>query len=133
LRADPFHPDEGGDICRQDLSFYNSHTTSHPKRRHFSYSPPRKPEIQQNVVTVFSTGGRSVGIVRSRTKGHGVCLFVVQHCIRPVTLFQGTASEATLVALLGAKAKALRRAKQDHPEWSEAIVISKLVGYASSK
>jgi hypothetical protein len=48
-------------------------------------------------------------------------------------LLQGTASEATLVALLGAKAKALRKAKQDHPEWSEAIIISKLVGYASSK
>jgi hypothetical protein len=50
-----------------------------------------------------------------------------------VILLQGTASEATLVALLGAKAKALRRVKQDHPEWSEAIIISKLVGYASSK
>jgi aromatic-L-amino-acid decarboxylase len=50
-----------------------------------------------------------------------------------VILLQGTASEATLVALLGAKAKTLRRAKQEHPEWSEATIISKLVGYASSK
>jgi aromatic-L-amino-acid decarboxylase len=50
-----------------------------------------------------------------------------------VALLQGTASEATLVALLGAKAKALRKVKQDHPDWSEAIIISKLVGYASSK
>jgi aromatic-L-amino-acid decarboxylase len=48
-------------------------------------------------------------------------------------LIQGTASEATLVALLGAKAKVLRQVKQDHPDWSEATIISKLVGYASSE
>ena len=46
---------------------------------------------------------------------------------------QGTASEATLVALLGAKAKAIRKAKEDHPDWNEATIVSKLVGYASSK
>jgi aromatic-L-amino-acid decarboxylase len=50
-----------------------------------------------------------------------------------VSLPQGTASEATLVALLGAKAKTVRRVKQDHPDWTEATIISKLVGYASSK
>jgi aromatic-L-amino-acid decarboxylase len=46
---------------------------------------------------------------------------------------QGTASEATLVALLGAKAKTVRMVKKDHPELSECTIISKLVGYASSK
>nr|CAD7432258.1 unnamed protein product [Timema monikensis] len=44
---------------------------------------------------------------------------------------QGTASEATLVALLGAKARALRRAKQEHPEWTDMDIVSRLVGYGS--
>lgn len=48
-------------------------------------------------------------------------------------VIQGTASEATLVALLGAKAKAIKRAQEDHPEWDETTIISKLVGYTSSK
>jgi aromatic-L-amino-acid decarboxylase len=50
-----------------------------------------------------------------------------------VLLIQGTASEATLVALLGAKAKMVRRVMKEHPEWSESTIISKLVGYASGK
>jgi aromatic-L-amino-acid decarboxylase len=50
-----------------------------------------------------------------------------------VLLIQGTASEATLVALLGAKSKTVRRVKKEHPEWGESTIISKLVGYASSK
>jgi hypothetical protein len=34
--------------------------------------------LSTKVDTKFSStsGGRSVGVVRSRTKGHGVCLFV---------------------------------------------------------
>nr|CAD7405944.1 unnamed protein product [Timema cristinae] len=48
---------------------------------------------------------------------------------RSITL--GTASEATLVALLGAKARALRRAKQEHPEWTDMDIVSRLVGYGS--
>ncbi|XP_021929055.1 aromatic-L-amino-acid decarboxylase isoform X2 [Zootermopsis nevadensis] len=48
-------------------------------------------------------------------------------------IIQGTASEATLVALLGAKAKAVLRAKQEHPEWNDVTIISKLVGYASNQ
>lgn len=37
------------------------------------------------------------------------------------------------MALLGAKAKAVLRAKQEHPEWNDVTIISKLVGYASSE
>lgn len=48
-------------------------------------------------------------------------------------VIQGTASEATLVALLGAKARALRRAKQELPHLTEADIVSKLVGYASDQ
>lgn len=48
-------------------------------------------------------------------------------------VIQGTASEATLVALLGAKARALERIKEERPELSEAEIISKLVAYTSSK
>lgn len=48
-------------------------------------------------------------------------------------VIQGTASEATLVALLGAKAKTVRMVKKDRPDWSESTIISKLVGYASNQ
>lgn len=48
-------------------------------------------------------------------------------------VIQGTASEATLVALLGAKAKKIKEVKEKHPEWEDSTIISKLVGYCSSK
>ncbi|GLH01302.1 uncharacterized protein GBIM_07469 [Gryllus bimaculatus] len=47
-------------------------------------------------------------------------------------VIQGTASEATLVALLGAKARVLRKARQENPDVNENDIVSKLVGYASS-
>ncbi|XP_057325685.1 aromatic-L-amino-acid decarboxylase [Microplitis mediator] len=46
-------------------------------------------------------------------------------------VIQGTASEATLVALLGAKAKKIRQVKQEHPEWTDNEIIGKLVAYCS--
>ena len=48
-------------------------------------------------------------------------------------VIQGTASEATLVALLGAKAKTMQRVKAEHPDWDDYKIVSKLVGYCSSK
>lgn len=48
-------------------------------------------------------------------------------------VIQGTASEATLVALLGAKAKTLQRVKAEHPEWDDNTITSKLVGYCSAQ
>jgi aromatic-L-amino-acid decarboxylase len=48
-------------------------------------------------------------------------------------VIQGTASEATLVALLGAKAKAMQRIKAEHPEWDDYTIVSKLVGYCSNQ
>jgi len=48
-------------------------------------------------------------------------------------VIQGTASEATLVALLGAKAKTVYMTKQKYPDMSDADIVSKLVGYASRK
>lgn len=48
-------------------------------------------------------------------------------------VIQGTASEATLVALLGAKAKMMKKVKEEHPDWDDAVIIPKLVGYCSSK
>lgn len=48
-------------------------------------------------------------------------------------VIQGTASEATLVALLGAKARAIARVKKDNPEMKDSDIIAKLVGYTSSK
>ncbi|XP_018368357.1 PREDICTED: aromatic-L-amino-acid decarboxylase-like [Trachymyrmex cornetzi] len=46
-------------------------------------------------------------------------------------VIQGTASEATLVALLGAKAKKIQQVKEQHPDWTENEIISKLVAYCS--
>ncbi|XP_018569156.1 aromatic-L-amino-acid decarboxylase [Anoplophora glabripennis] len=48
-------------------------------------------------------------------------------------VIQGTASEATLVALLGAKARAIDRVKKEHPEMSDADIVAKLVAYTSSQ
>jgi aromatic-L-amino-acid/L-tryptophan decarboxylase len=48
-------------------------------------------------------------------------------------VIQSSASEATLVALLGAKAKALRGAKEANPDTPEAVLSSKLVGYLSGE
>lgn len=48
-------------------------------------------------------------------------------------VIQGTASEATLVALLGAKARAMQRTKEQHPDWTEVEILSKLVGYCNSE
>lgn len=48
-------------------------------------------------------------------------------------VIQGTASEATLVALLGAKAKTMQRVKAENPEWDDNAIVSKLVAYCSGK
>lgn len=48
-------------------------------------------------------------------------------------VIQGTASEATLVALLGAKAKKIKQIKDENSEWDDSIIIPKLVGYCSGK
>lgn len=48
-------------------------------------------------------------------------------------VIQGTASEATLVALLGAKAKVMQKVKSEHPDWEDSEIVSKLVGYCSGK
>jgi len=45
---------------------------------------------------------------------------------------QGTASEATLVALLGAKAKALQKLKTTDPKLTDADIVPKLVAYSSA-
>jgi aromatic-L-amino-acid decarboxylase len=48
-------------------------------------------------------------------------------------VIQGTASEATLVGLLGAKAKAMQKVKAEHPDWDDHVIVSKLIAYSSSK
>lgn len=48
-------------------------------------------------------------------------------------VIQGTASEATLVALLGAKAKMMKKVKEEHPDWEDSDIVPKLVGYCSGK
>lgn len=46
-------------------------------------------------------------------------------------VIQGTASEATLVALLGAKARKIRQVKEQHPDWTDNEIVGKLVAYSS--
>lgn len=48
-------------------------------------------------------------------------------------VIQGTASEATLVGLLGAKAKTMKRVKEEKPDWDDNKIVSKLVAYCSSE
>ncbi|CAG0882284.1 unnamed protein product [Darwinula stevensoni] len=48
-------------------------------------------------------------------------------------VIQGTASEATLVALLAAKARTVKAVKAQHPEWNEASIAGMLVAYTSEQ
>lgn len=48
-------------------------------------------------------------------------------------VLQSTASEATLVALLAARCKAVKRVQSQKPELSEAEIFSKLVAYSSEQ
>lgn len=50
-----------------------------------------------------------------------------------IHFLKGTASEATLVALLGAKVKKIQQVKAEHPEWTENEIVGKLVAYGSGK
>jgi hypothetical protein len=53
--------------------------------------PTRHPSIHKSWHYISSTsGGRSVGIVRSRTKGHGVCLFITQGRAIPTASYHGS-------------------------------------------
>lgn len=49
-----------------------------------------------------------------------------------LSLHQGTASEATLIALLAARCKAINRMKASNPQLSESEIFSKLVSYTST-
>ncbi|XP_037083637.1 aromatic-L-amino-acid decarboxylase-like [Pollicipes pollicipes] len=48
-------------------------------------------------------------------------------------VIQGTASEASVVGLLSARARATRRLKQKHPDWLESAVVGQLVAYCSDQ
>lgn len=49
-----------------------------------------------------------------------------------LSLRQGTASEATLVALLAARCKMINRMQVSNPQLSEGEIFSKLVSYTST-
>ncbi|XP_045474538.1 tyrosine decarboxylase-like [Harmonia axyridis] len=46
-------------------------------------------------------------------------------------VIQTSASECTLVAMLAARAQAIKRLKQQHPNVEEGVLLSKLMGYCS--
>ena len=48
-------------------------------------------------------------------------------------VIQGTASEATLVAMLSARNKAFIEIKKEHPDWTDHFIASKLVAYVSEQ
>ncbi|XP_046737366.1 aromatic-L-amino-acid decarboxylase-like [Diprion similis] len=48
-------------------------------------------------------------------------------------VIQGSASEATLVCLLAAKERATRKLMEEHPDWNDATIKSKLVAYTSDQ
>nr|XP_033786392.1 aromatic-L-amino-acid decarboxylase isoform X1 [Geotrypetes seraphini] len=48
-------------------------------------------------------------------------------------VIQGSASEATLVALLAARMKTIKRLQSENPELTEASILSKLVAYSSDQ
>ena len=48
-------------------------------------------------------------------------------------VIQGTASEASLVALLSARARLIRQQRQQHPDWTETAITGQLVAYCSGQ
>ena len=46
-------------------------------------------------------------------------------------VIQGTGSEAIFILLLAAKAKMVKKTKENHPNWDDSDIISKLIGYCS--
>ncbi|XP_009882088.1 PREDICTED: aromatic-L-amino-acid decarboxylase isoform X3 [Charadrius vociferus] len=48
-------------------------------------------------------------------------------------VIQGSASEATLISLLAARTKAIRRVQSEKPELTEADIMGRLVAYASDQ
>lgn len=59
-----------------------------------------------------------------------------RHCVDSYVLFcvcQSTASEATLVALLAARRKTVRKIQASNPALSEGEVFGKLVSYTSEQ
>jgi hypothetical protein len=61
-----------------------------------------------------------------------ILLFKFQRFKRGTTFsLQGSASEATLVGLLAAKQRTVRRIQAVHPEWDEGTIKGKLVAYSS--
>ncbi|KAM4029201.1 aromatic-L-amino-acid decarboxylase isoform 1-T5 [Anomaloglossus baeobatrachus] len=48
-------------------------------------------------------------------------------------VIQGTASEATLMALLAARTKIIRRIQAENPDLSEAEIVSRMVAYSSDQ
>jgi hypothetical protein len=61
-----------------------------------------------------------------------ILLFKLQRFQRGTTFsLQGSASESTLVGLLAAKQRTVRRIQALHPEWDEGTIKGKLVAYSS--
>ncbi|KAL2728010.1 aromatic-L-amino-acid decarboxylase-like [Vespula maculifrons] len=48
-------------------------------------------------------------------------------------VIQGSASETTMICLIAAKDRKIRRIKSIHPDWDEHIIKSKLVAYSSDQ
>ena len=48
-------------------------------------------------------------------------------------VIQGTASEAILVTLLSARNKTINEVKEEHKDWSDHLIRSKLVIYCSEQ
>lgn len=46
---------------------------------------------------------------------------------------KGTASEATLVSLLAAKSKAIKKVKESEPQMEDHAIVGRLVAYSSGK
>ena len=55
------------------------------------------------------------------------------HLVMLLSSFQGTASEATLVAMLAARSRMIAKIKATSPEMEEAHIMAKLVSYSSDQ
>lgn len=77
---------------------------------------------------LHSSEGSGGGVIQVRK-----FLFKQSFFLLMVKFLQGTASEATLVALLTAKEKMVRKLKEENPQLTEDEIKAKLVSYSSDQ
>ncbi|KAF0307576.1 Aromatic-L-amino-acid decarboxylase [Amphibalanus amphitrite] len=96
----------------------STHTTAH------SFTSIASPACTELEVAMLDWLGRALALPEP---------FLASSGLGGGGVIQGTASEATLVALLSARSRRVRQLRQQHPDWTETAVTGQLVAYCSDQ